>query len=221
MKTSYLILALITSTIISSCTKHEKIIDTSFQPGNILCSDGSIIHPSEYKNSSKQAVGIVFWCNNIQDTSTSVIGYAISLQDLPAEQLINTSENISSVSEDETSFDGEANTAAIKEFAEKDSIECPAITSVYNYVPYGYDGWYIGSVAQYKIAALNYPKIKATLDVVGQSDYFSGTYWTSTENGSGEQTSMFFAYTIHLENGTVSSSNKMKTNKIRPIITIR
>ena len=45
MKKIYIILLSIIG-VISSCTKHEDIIDTSLQPGSILCSDGSIVHPS-------------------------------------------------------------------------------------------------------------------------------------------------------------------------------
>lgn len=44
MKKIYIILLSIIG-VISSCTKHEDIIDTSLQPGSILCSDGSIVHP--------------------------------------------------------------------------------------------------------------------------------------------------------------------------------
>jgi hypothetical protein len=43
MKKIYIILLSIIG-VISSCTKHEDIIDTSLQPGSILCSDGSIVH---------------------------------------------------------------------------------------------------------------------------------------------------------------------------------
>ena len=45
--------------VISSCTKHEDIIDTSLQPGSILCSDGSIVHPSLFSPSEKEAIGVM------------------------------------------------------------------------------------------------------------------------------------------------------------------
>lgn len=50
MKKIYIILLSIIG-VISSCTKHEDIIDTSLQPGSILCSDGSprFFHPVKKK----------------------------------------------------------------------------------------------------------------------------------------------------------------------------
>ena len=61
MKKIYIILLSIIG-VISSCTKHEDIIDTSLQPGSILCSDGSIVHPSLFSPNEKEAIGVVFWC---------------------------------------------------------------------------------------------------------------------------------------------------------------
>ena len=46
--------------------------------------------------------------------------YAVSLEDLEENPLIDTDEDIANVSEDENSFDGAANTAAIMNFAIKD-----------------------------------------------------------------------------------------------------
>ena len=63
MKKIYIILLSIIG-VISSCTKHEDIIDTSLQPGSILCSDGSIVHPSLFSPNEKEAIGVVFWCND-------------------------------------------------------------------------------------------------------------------------------------------------------------
>ena len=134
MKKIYIILLSII-TIISSCTKHEDIIDTSLQPGSILCSDGSIVHPSLFSPSEKEAIGVVFWCNDGNNPNIKETAYAVSLEDLEEKFLINTDEDIANVSEDENSFDGAANTAAIMNFAIKDSIAYPAAQKAIEYAP--------------------------------------------------------------------------------------
>ena len=121
MKKIYIILLSIIG-VISSCTKHEDIIDTSLQPGSILCSDGSIVHPSLFSPNEKEAIGVVFWCNDGNNPDIKETAYAVSLEDLEENPLIDTDEDIANVSEDENSFDGAANTAAIMNFAIKDSL---------------------------------------------------------------------------------------------------
>ena len=114
MKKIYIILLSIIG-VISSCTKHEDIIDTSLQPGSILCSDGSIVHPSLFSPSEKEAIGVVFWCNDGNNPNIKETAYAVSLEDLEENPLIDTDEDIANVSEDENSFDGAANTASAHE----------------------------------------------------------------------------------------------------------
>ena len=81
MKKIYIILLSIIG-VISSCTKHEDIIDTSLQPGSILCSDGSIVHPSLFSPNEKEAIGVVFWCNDGNNPDIKETAYAVSLEDL-------------------------------------------------------------------------------------------------------------------------------------------
>lgn len=59
MKKIYIILLSIIG-VISSCTKHEDIIDTSLQPGSILCSDGSIVHPRFFHPVKKKPLELYF-----------------------------------------------------------------------------------------------------------------------------------------------------------------
>ena len=89
MKKIYIILLSIIG-VISSCTKHEDIIDTSLQPGSILCSDGSIVHPSLFSPSEKEAIGVVFWCNDGNNPDIKETAYAVSLEDLEENPLIDT-----------------------------------------------------------------------------------------------------------------------------------
>lgn len=215
----YLWIILISSFIISSCTKHEEPIDTSFQVGNILLANGSVVHPSQYDCEKDNAIGVVFWCNDGSKDNNDK-GYAVAIRDLGEGLLIDSNDNIANVSEDENKFDGLSNTVSIVQFARKDSIDCAAAEMAINYNP-GMSGWYIGSVAQQKEISKNKYKVYDSFNLIKNSESFSGWYWTSTENGSGQETSQIAAYTISLENGSVTSSNKKDKYKIRPIITIK
>ena len=203
MKKIYIILLSIIG-VISSCTKHEDIIDTSLQPGSILCSDGSIVHPSLFSPNEKEAIGVVFWCNDGNNPDIKETAYAVSLEDLEENPLIDTDEDIANVSEDENSFDGAANTAAIMNFAIKDSLAYPAAQKAIEYAPKGVTGWFIGSIAQ---------NIGGT--------HFDGWYWSSTEDGAGKDTPKVFALISSLTKGRATSTSKRNSFKIRPIIAIR
>lgn len=219
MKKIYIILLSII-TIISSCTKHEDIIDTSLQPGSILCSDGSIVHPSLFSPSEKEAIGVVFWCNDGNNPDIKETAYAVSLEDLEENPLIDTNEDIANVSEDENSFDGAANTAAIMNFAIKDSIAYPAAQKAIEYAPKGVTGWFIGSVAQNKAISNNLEKVYSSFSIIGGT-HFDGWYWSSTEDGAGKDTPKVFALISSLTKGRATSTSKRNSFKIRPIIAIR
>ena len=203
MKKIYIILLSIIG-VISSCTKHEDIIDTSLQPGSILCSDGSIVHPSLFSPNEKEAIGVVFWCNDGNNPDIKETAYAVSLEDLEENPLIDTDEDIANVSEDENSFDGAANTA-------QKAIE---------YAPKGVTGWFIGSIAQNKAISNNLEKVYSSFSIIGGT-HFDGWYWSSTEDGAGKDTPKVFALISSLTKGRATSTSKRNSFKIRPIIAIR
>lgn len=205
---------------LSSCSKHEDVLNIEFQVGNILCDDGSVLHPSLFRDSGKKAVGIVFWTNEGNNSNVVDMGYAVSLEDLESEMLVDASENISSVSEDETAFDGAANTAGIISFGVTKNVLTPAATTVCNYSPDGVAGWFIPSAAQSKQISANINKIYDSFDLVNGSR-FSGWYWTSTEDGSGKDNPDMYVLVSSISEGRLTVSNKKKSNKIRPIIAIK
>ena len=141
---------------------------------------------------------------------------------MPLEEnfLINTDEDIANVSEDESSFDGAANTAAIMNFAIKDSIAYPAAQKAIEYAPKGVTGWFIGSVAQNKAISNNLEKVYSSFAIIGGT-YFDGWYWSSTEDGAGKDTPKVFALISSLTKGRATSTSKKNSFKIRPIIAIR
>ena len=95
----------------------------------------SLIHI--FSPSEKEAIGVVFWCNDGNNPNIKETAYAVSLEDLEENPLIDTDEDIANVSEDENSFDGAANTAAIMNFAIKDSLAYPAAQKAIEYAPKG------------------------------------------------------------------------------------
>lgn len=113
------------------------------------------MHPSLFSPNEKEAIGVVFWCNDGNNPDIKETAYAVSLEDLEENPLIDTDEDIANVSEDENSFDGAANTAAIMNFAIKDSLAYPAAQKAIEYAPKGVTGWFIGSIAQNKAISNN------------------------------------------------------------------
>lgn len=142
------------------------------------------------------------------------------LEDLEENPLIDTDEDIANVSEDENSFDGAANTAAIMNFAIKDSLAYPAAQKAIEYAPKGVTGWFIGSIAQNKAISNNLEKVYSSFSIIGGT-HFDGWYWSSTEDGAGKDTPKVFALISSLTKGRATSTSKRNSFKIRPIIAIR
>lgn len=214
------VLLLAVAVVLSSCTKHEEIIDNSLKIGNIYCSDGSIVNPSLFnKDGNKKAIGIVFWYNN-GNQETKDIGYAVALQDLQSDFLIDAEENISNVSEDENALNGASNTAAIKVYAAADTIPINAVEKVLEYKPEGVTGWFIASAGQARLLSSNIAKVYETMDAIG-GEKMPGWYWTSTEDAKGEDNSVLFALIYSINENRMTPASKKSINKIRPIIAIR
>ena len=213
-------LAIVTAAL-ASCDRWIEPVDTTLQPGHIYCSDGSVLHPVEYRGSGKTAVGVVFWTNGGRDTGTTVRAYAVSLHDLPAEFWAETNEHIPDVATDENDFSGAANTAAILIHRDKNQIATPAALAAVSYAPAGVTGWFLPSVAQMKAVFAAKERVYPSLETAG-GDKFTGTwYWSSTEDGSGKNNPEYFALIYSLPEGTVNSSGKANAFSLRPIISIR
>ena len=217
MKKVYYICILVC--LLVSCTKHEDVVNTDFQIGNILCADGRVLHPTLFNKEKDSAVGVVFWTNP-GDAKIKDMGYAVALKDLESCMLIDAFENISSVTEDEKAFDGAANTAAILNFGITKEIETPAAKKASEYIPHGLSGWFIPSAAQAKALSLSMTKVNSSLDFLGAA-HCSGWYWTATEDGSGKETPDMYALISSISEGRISVSNKKSSNKLRPIIAIK
>lgn len=219
MKKVILLLSIV-MTVFASCTEHEDMIDTSLRVGNLYCADGSVISPTAYPNSGKTAIGVIFWVNNNSEITTDK-AYIVSLENLPAVQWCDTTENVSSVSTDkELKFDGKTNTTNLIDWGIKEGRNTPAVTSAYNYVKNGISGWFLPSLAQAN-------EISAQRNILYKSfEYCEGEkfgdtnfgYWTSNQDKDGASQNAIY---IILSQGKAIGSNKLDNFAIRPIIAIK
>ena len=58
------------------CSLHVVILILSILHGNVVCSDGNILSMDKFKQSDKEAVGIVFHVNRSPDADN--LGYAVT-----------------------------------------------------------------------------------------------------------------------------------------------
>lgn len=150
--------------------------------GDILCTDGTTVKPSDYPSSGKTAEGIVFYVDN-----TDAHGWAVALKnqsssiqwssfyqygyDIP--DLLNYKDARAAMHD----LNGYINTGIIRN--EGSSDDFPAAWSVdYN------NGWYLPSAGQLRYLFSLIPEINASLQAVGGSIFpYEGVYywWSSTE----------------------------------------
>ena len=73
----------ISAVLLTACDSHQEFPDTAMKVGHILCTDGQVLPYVRYKESGKEAVGVVFYLN--RDSETEGKGYAVYLYDTAAE----------------------------------------------------------------------------------------------------------------------------------------
>lgn len=203
--------------LFSSCEKHieEEDVYTEIKVGNVLCQDGSVVHPTLLNG--KKPVAVIFWCNT-GDAENTDLAYAVSIQDIGEDFLTERMENIGDVSEDMQSYDGLKNTSAYKIDAEKDSLSVPAIDLALEYEAGSITGWYIGSVAQHTELFRNKDIVYDTFEKTS-GEKMEGYYWTSTEVASSPD---FYSYSFSYEGDSEKClpALKDKKYKVRPFVTI-
>lgn len=158
----------------------------SVQIGDILCTDGTTVSPSQYSTSGKTAMGIVFYIDSnnteglavsltCQSTNTNWVTSAhyYDMYDIPE------LENHEFTREAMYDFDGYHNTQAIRNAHGADWY--PAAWSV------DFDnGWFLPSAGQMRWLMAYINEVNASLDTVhGTTFAFDHPrwYWTSTERG--------------------------------------
>ena len=157
----------------------ETIVLPAVAIGNILCTDGSVVSPSDWPVSGKTAMGIVFYVD-----STGEHGWAVHLQNHGSYQWasygtdVSQLPNISYARVALMDLDGYTNTQILLNNA-----YCPAAYAV-DFA----NGWYLPAIGQLNLLFAEMVTLNTSLQVVGGTQFYMDSefhYWSSTECGSG------------------------------------
>ena len=157
----------------------DTIVLPAVAIGNILCTDGSVVSPSDWQVSGKTAMGIVFYVD-----STGEHGWAVHLQNHGSYQWasygtdVSQLPNISYARVALMDLDGYTNTQILLNNA-----YCPAAYAV-DFA----NGWYLPAIGQLNLLFAEMVTLNTSLQVVGGTQFYMDSefhYWSSTECGSG------------------------------------
>lgn len=189
-------------------------------PGDILCTDNTILRPDLFANSGKTAKGVVFYVDN-----SGSHGWAVSLTQSNsliwgATGLIGPSYNHwrDAIGD----LGGEANTQRIK--ASTNSTSHPAA-----WYPDASQGWYLPAIGQLNVLFGELVAVNASLSRVEGTQITDGTASATTANGdvflwSSTEKSSTHAYALEVLDGQIGGLSKTitasgnKVYKVRAII---
>ena len=106
-----ILLICMSSVLLTACDSHQEFPDTAMKVGHILCTDGQVLPYARYKESGKEAVGVVFYLN--RDSETEGKGYALYLYDMASEAFADSIGVNQGTSADVTAMDGNSNNFAV------------------------------------------------------------------------------------------------------------
>jgi hypothetical protein len=184
-------------------------LSSQMQPvvvGDILCTDNSIVKPSQWPEAGKTAMGVVFYVD-----TTGEHGWAIHLQELTAQWGgynidIPTMTNYFTAREAITDYDGYGNTQKIRNAGSPSTY--PAVYAV-DFA----NGWYVPAAGQLRLIYSEMLTLNSTLQVLGETlfpmDNYS-SYQSSTEHGS------IYAWYM-LNNGFLMENSKQGSYKVRAV----
>lgn len=203
------------ASVFTSCDEHFDFPDTSMKVGDILCTDGDVLHPDSFEKSGKEAIGVVFYLNN--DADVEGTGYAVYLYDLNPAAMSDTCGLSQKTSCDLEALDGNLNTYALMNGQKAGS---PLASAVFDLWRYGQSA-YVPSVAQLRLLFASKLAINPMLQRYGgdllPDDANECWYWSSTEvDGQSDQKAWLFS----MQSGTIQETPKIQEHKSRPIITI-
>lgn len=79
-KVSRFVPVLVAAVAVTGCDAHIDVPDTAVRPGHVLCEDGTALSYTEYQQSGKKAVAVVF--DTRQHEGAEGNGYAVYLWDI-------------------------------------------------------------------------------------------------------------------------------------------
>ena len=131
--------------MLTSChCEHEDVTEllSSLQVGNVVCSDGNILSMDKFKQSDKEAVGIVFHVNRSPDADN--LGYAVYIHDMEPLAFADSLGIDQGTSASLTDEDGNENTYSL---FNNDEVLSPIAIKSFDLWSYGQSA-YIPSVRQ-------------------------------------------------------------------------
>ena len=196
-KVSRFVPVLVAAVAVTGCDAHIDVPDTAVRPGHVLCEDGTALSYTEYQQSGKKAVAVVF--DTRQHEGADSLGIA------------------QGTSADLAAHDGNANTFALYETKETAS---PMAEAVFDLWCYGQSA-YVPSVAQMRLLYTIRETVNPVIEQCG-GDPLPLTdgdcwYWTSTEVAEQETAK---AWLYSMGSGAIQETPKTQAHKVRPIITI-
>ena len=178
--------------------------------GDILCTDNTIVKPSDWPVAGKTAMGIVFYVD-----STSEHGWAVHLHDQGTSVTwggygtdISTLTNYYNSCDAITDLDGYSNTQKIRNAGSASIYPAAYAVDFAN-------GWYLPAAGQLRLLYGEIVTLNASLQVVGGTQFPMNSqwwYWSSTETG--ESSAWQVAYDGYVY-GYLRKSNSLSVRSVR------
>ena len=204
------------ATSLMACDEHMDFPDTAMKPCHILCTDGKVLSVSDFEQSDKQAIAVVFHVNHNEDTEGN--GYAVYLWNLESLAFADSIGVKQNTSADITALDGFENTFALLNTKDTSS---PLATTVFDLWKYGQSA-YIPSVAQMRLLYHAKEQINPVIKICGGDTLPVAAddcwYWTSTEVNEQETAK---AWLYSMGSGAIHDTPKTQAHQSRAIITLR
>lgn len=203
--------------LVSSCTCHHfEEPPVRMKVGHVLCTDGEVMPICKFLESTKEAIGIVFYVNT--DPTKDYRGYAVYLHDLAPSAFSESISVAQGTSCDFYAEDGNENTYSLFINSE---VTSPMAQEVFDLWKFGQSA-YVPSVHQQRLLLEAKESINERIAICG-GDALPDLaeecwYWTSTEV-DGQSEAKAWLYSLH--SGSVQETPKIQVHKVRPIITIK
>ncbi|MDD7319080.1 MAG: hypothetical protein PUG74_10495 [Prevotellaceae bacterium] len=154
-------------------------------------------------------MGVIFYANadTVLVVATKELGQYIYADSLG---------NISNVTNDAITLCGTENTAAIL----ASDFYSPAALAASQYSS-PIAGWSLPSAGELRRLSQHLGKVKDAMAVVGGDAFLHEQYLSSSQDGSTSETTQRLYYAVSLENGFVTSVDKMTARNVRPILRIK
>lgn len=203
------------ATLLAACDGHRDFPDTAMKPCHILCTDGEVVPATDFEQSGKQPIAVVFHVNYGEAIEGN--GYAVYLWDLAPVAFADSIGVKQGTSADITALDGNENTFALYDTRETAS---PMAEAVFDLWRYGQSA-YVPSVAQMRMLYNAKSQINPVIRMCVGDELPDAAddcwYWTSTEV-RGQETAKAWLYSMG--SSTMQETPKTQAHKVRPIITL-